>query len=189
MDLDALSDEDLLRRSIGGDEDAFTVLVRRHEDRIFSLAWRMTGNRTDALEATQETFVSVFQRAPSFRGEAAFGTWLYQIGVNSCRDLLRKKKRLPVPEADLPETAGAGRSTPEEGVELRMDLARALATIPADYREAVLLHDLGGTPYAEIAALTGVPVGTVKSRISRGRRMLADALEQPAIRATSKGPR
>lgn len=185
------SDADLLRGFLQGEERAFTSLMRRYENRIFSLALRMTGNRTDALDATQDAFISVFRRAKSFRGDAAFSTWLYRIGINSCNDLLRKKGRLPLPQEDDTATdqasaAGTG-PTLEEAVTTKIDVTAALARLPMEYKEAVAMHDLGGIPYEEIAQLTGVPVGTVKSRISRGRKKLALVMEQAQADETSKG--
>ncbi len=179
------TDEELLRRFIGGDERAFTELMERHEDRIFALAYRMTGGRADAMEATQETFIAAFRRANSFRAEASFGTWLYRIGINTCKDLLRKRRDIPTEDLDAirqePQVTAM-----EESAAVRLDVSRALARLPEDYREAVTMHDLGGVPYDEIARLTRVPIGTVKSRISRGRRMLAQALEQADPRESSK---
>jgi RNA polymerase sigma-70 factor, ECF subfamily len=181
----APSDEELLERAAAGDQPAFSALVRRHEDRVFQLSLRITGDRADALDATQDTFVSVFRQAGSFRAEAAFTTWLYRVTVNACRDLLRKRRRLPEPTEELPERARPGIGT-EEVVGLRIDLARALAQLPEDYRDAVVMHDLGAIPYDEIAKITGAALGTVKSRISRGRRRLAELLEQPAPAPASK---
>ena len=181
-------DEDLLRGFLDGDERAFTELMSRHESRIFALAYRMTGDRADALEATQETFIVAFRRASTFRGEASFGTWLYRIGVNACKDLLRKKRDTPV--ADIAVIGERQDATPlDEAAALRLDVGRALAGLAPDYREAVAMHDLGGMGYDEIARATGVPIGTVKSRISRGRRMLADALEQRDPHEPSKDQR
>ncbi|MDQ3620172.1 MAG: sigma-70 family RNA polymerase sigma factor [Actinomycetota bacterium] len=182
---DAGSDNELLARFLDGDDASFTALVIRHEERIFSLALRMIGDRSDALEATQETFISAFRRARMFRGESAFGTWLYSIGVNACRDLLRRKKRSPVPSEALPEPVQTGPSD-EDLVLTRLDLARALDELSEEYRQAVVMHDVGGIPYEEIALRLGVPVGTVKSRISRGRRLLAGLLEQEPEGRTSK---
>lgn len=182
---ESLTDEDLLRQAAAGDQSAFSALVRRHEDRVFGIAIRITGDRADALDATQDTFVSVFRQAGTFRAEAAFATWLYRIAVNACRDLLRRRRRLPEPTDELPERPRPGIGT-EEVVGLRLDLARALAQLPDDYRDAVLMHDLGAVPYEEIAQITGVALGTVKSRISRGRRRLAELLEQPAPDTASK---
>ena len=185
MASDTVSDGALLARFLDGDEASFTALVVRHEDRIFALALRMTGDRSDALEATQETFISAFRRAKMFRGESAFGTWLYSIGVNACRDLLRKRKRSPAPTETLPEPVQTG--TSDEDLALtRLDLARALDELSEEYRQAVVMHDVGGIPYEEIALRLGVPIGTVKSRISRGRRLLAGLLEQQPEGRTSK---
>lgn len=188
MALEQERDEDLLARFVAErDEAAFETLVRRHEDRIFALAFRLTRDRSDALDATQDTFVAAFRRAGSFKGEASFGTWLYSIGLNACRDLLRKRKRLPVPDSDR-LVADRGPVTPSsvERVESRVDLAAALQQLPEDYRTAVALHDLGGFPYDEIARITEANIGTVKSRISRGRRKLAAIMEQPAPAESSK---
>jgi RNA polymerase sigma-70 factor (ECF subfamily) len=187
------SDEQLLDAFVTGERSAFEELVRRHEDRLFGLALRMTGNRADALDATQDAFVAAFRRAPSFRGDAAFGTWLYRIAINATQDLLRKRGRDVVSETE--ETEAPVRSAVErveDAVVARVDVARALAALPEEYREAVVMHDLGGVPYEEIAQLTGTPMGTVKSRISRGRRQLAGLLEhrdagEPSNRAT-RGP-
>ncbi|MDQ3914498.1 MAG: sigma-70 family RNA polymerase sigma factor [Actinomycetota bacterium] len=182
-------DEELLRRAAEGDQASFSDLVRRHEDRVFGIAIRMTGDRADALDATQDTFVAVFRQAGTFRGDAAFTTWLYRVAVNATRDLLRKRRRLPDPVPELPERAAPGwqGGRLEETVSLRLDLARALAELPDDYREAVVMHDLGAIPYEEIAQITGTALGTVKSRISRGRRRLAVLMEQPAQAPASKG--
>jgi RNA polymerase sigma-70 factor (ECF subfamily) len=183
---EARSDEALLSAFVGGERSAFEELVRRHEDRLFGLALRMTGNRSDALDATQDAFVAAFRRAASFRGDAAFGTWLYRIAINASQDLLRKRSRDVVTDTedtDLPARGSDERV--EDAVAARVDLARALAALPEEYREAVVMHDLGGVPYEEIAQLTGTPMGTVKSRISRGRRRLAELLEHRAARQPS----
>jgi RNA polymerase sigma-70 factor (ECF subfamily) len=193
-----VSDHELLRRFVGGDERAFEALVRRQEDRIFALTYRITGNRADALEATQETFLSVFRAAASFRGGSEVSTWIHRIGINAARDALRRRRRAPIADdrvevlaAEPAEGHGARATAPgvEEVVVTRVDLARALASLPDDYREAVVMHDVGGVPYEEIARVTGVALGTVKSRISRGRRLLAQRLEHRAVAPASKEPR
>lgn len=179
------SDDVLVARVAHGDSAAFDELVHRHEERMFALALRMTGNRADALDAVQETFLTLWQRAASFRGASQFGTWLYRIGVNSCHDLLRRRERRSAEELiEAPDDPRGG--SLEEGVARRLDLDAALAGVPEDYRQAVVLHDLLGVPYEEIARITGVATGTVKSRISRGRRRLAELLEHPGSLAASK---
>jgi RNA polymerase sigma-70 factor (ECF subfamily) len=183
-----VADEELLEQFLQGDEHAFTELVRRHEDRIFALALKMTGNRTDALDATQDTFILAFRQAGKFRGDSAFGTWLYRIGINASKDLLRKRNRLPEPNEELHEYPEGQSGGPriEDRVATRLDVKRALSDLNDDYREAVCLHDIGGVSYEEIAAVTGVSIGTVKSRISRGRKRLGELLEQQSAPRASK---
>jgi RNA polymerase sigma-70 factor (ECF subfamily) len=181
------SDEDLVQRFVAnGEEPAFVELMTRHEDRVFAMALRITGDRADALDAAQEAFISFFRRAASFRGESALSTWLYRIAMNAAYDVVRKRRSTPEPRQELLEPLPEGVTGMEEGVAMRSDIAHALALLPTEYRDAVVMHDLGGLPYEEIAKVTGVSLGTVKSRISRGRRRLAELLE-PSYRAgTSK---
>jgi RNA polymerase sigma-70 factor (ECF subfamily) len=160
--------------------------MSRHEDRIFTLALKMTGNRADALDATQDAFITLFKNASKFRGDSAFSTWLYRIAINACNDLLRKRSRLRSVDEPISEETAAVGPLLDDIVVTHHQLAEALRQIPGEYREAVLMHDLLGLPYEDIAAETGVPLGTVKSRISRGRKGLASLLEQAEGRATSK---
>ena len=160
--------------------------MRRHEDRIFALALRMMGNRADALDATQDAFINAFRQTERFRGDAAFGTWLYRIAINACKDLLRKRSRWETSDDETIERAEPAPIRVEDEVVTRLELRDALERLPGDYREAVILHDLGGVPYQEIASITGVQIGTVKSRISRGRRLLGELLEHGGAQATSK---
>lgn len=185
---DSIGDDTLLRRAVEGDDSAFAALVRRHEDRIFSLCLRMMRERSDALDATQETFLMLFRKGSTFSGDSAFSTWLYRVAVNVCTDLLRKRARAPLLEREDDPPERPNRHEPEvaEQVTVRLDLRRALQELSEDYREAVVMHDLGGVPYDEIARATGVAVGTVKSRISRGRKQLGRILEQPQGARPSK---
>jgi RNA polymerase sigma-70 factor, ECF subfamily len=181
----SVKDEELLARYLAGSERAFTTLMRRHEDRIFALALRMLGDRADAFDATQDAFVSAFRQARSFRGDSSFGTWLYRVAINSCKDLIRKRKRWGEPTED----AGVDEPSTEdvEGeTTTRLELAAALARLPEEFRDPVVMHDLGGVPYEEIARTTRTNIGTVKSRISRGRKRLAELLEHPAPPQSSK---
>jgi RNA polymerase sigma-70 factor (ECF subfamily) len=180
------SDEALLEDFLRGDRDAFDVLVRRHEDAVFAVALRLMGQRADAFDAVQETFVAVFQRAHSFRGEAAFSTWLHRITINACKDLIRKRGRFTLENDDATERPDPGGDVASKVV-AHVDLAAALAKLPEDQRIALVMFDLGGIPYDEIARETATNIGTVKSRISRARRALAEAMEQAAPSGTSKG--
>lgn len=187
MAADAGSDDDLVRSFLQGNQTSFAELMTRHEERIFTLAFRMTGNRADALDATQEAFVSAFRQAHRFRFDSAFGTWLYRIAMNACHDLLRKRNRWSGTEDNQDERQDDRSSRFDEQVTARIDVADALAELPKEYMEAVVMHDIGGIPYEEIALLTDTQIGTVKSRISRGRRRLAELLEQRDPSAESKG--
>jgi RNA polymerase sigma-70 factor, ECF subfamily len=181
------SDEALLRRFVGGQDAAFSELMRRHEDRVFAMAFRITGDRSEALDATQEAFIALFRRAGSFRGDSAFSTWLYRIGMNAAYDIVRKRRSTVEADPDLTQdVASSGATDMEEAAGIRSDVAGALAALPLAYREAVVMHDLGGIPYEDIATLTKVSLGTVKSRISRGRRALAELLEPSYRPETSK---
>lgn len=167
----------LILQAASGDSNAFAELMRRHEGLVFSVCMRMLTDRDLALDATQDVFVSFFRKAGQFRGESAVSTWLYRIAVNTCLDTLRKARRRPI-EA-LPEhydaadfSAGAG----FVAVELRPEIEKAIGSIPIEFRAAVVLSDAHGLSLAEVAEILGVPVGTVKSRVFRARRLLAEQL-------------
>lgn len=172
-------DEALVRAfAADGDTDALEVLLRRHEGRVYGLAYRLLGNRPDALDATQEVFILLFRKARSFRGDAAFTTWLYRLTTNVCHDALRRRARAPQPSARLEAEAGV---TFDEAAE-HLEVTDALARIPIDQRTVLVLRELQGLSYEEIAEAVGIPIGTVKSRIARGRFALAGELGEPAAR-------
>jgi RNA polymerase sigma-70 factor (ECF subfamily) len=170
-------DIELLDRFLGGDQEAFNELMRAHEDRVFAIALRMMRDRDAALDAAQETFLTLYRKADRFHRQSAFSTWLYRVTINTCYDQLRKQKRRradPLPETNDPVDP---RSADElTGAELRPDLAKALADLPDDFRTAVVLSDFEGNSLDTVAAILEVPVGTVKSRLFRGRRLLAQKL-------------
>lgn len=167
-----------VRRARAGDAGAFEHLVVRYQRRIFNLALRLLGSRADAEDATQEAFVRAFASLASFRGESRFGTWLYRVAVNACHDLLRRRQREhpggtePAPATPRGAAEASGPERVAERAEVRLLLERALAELPVEYRAAVVLRDLHDLSYEEIAHVLGVAVGTVKSRIHRGRRWL-----------------
>jgi RNA polymerase sigma-70 factor (ECF subfamily) len=135
---------------------------------------RILGNPEDALDATQEAMIAVARGIGHFDGRSAFTTWLYRVATNAALDEGRRKARRPQP-VDLPADAPADAS-PEDAVGARLDVDAALRDLPEDFRVAVVLRDLCDLDYAEIAEVLGVPAGTVRSRIARGRAALADAL-------------
>lgn len=171
------ADTALIERYLRGDVDAFNDLMRAHEDRVFAVCLRMLRDREAALDATQETFVTVFRKVDRFAGHSAFSTWLYRVAVNTCYDQARRSGRRatePLPEGNDPADDHAQAAL--ESAELRPDLEAALAGLPAEFRSAVVLCDAEGLSLQTVAEILGVPVGTVKSRVFRGRRLLAEVL-------------
>ena len=173
----AAEDIELLNRYLGGDVAAFDELVRAHEDRVFGICLRMMRDRDAALDAVQETFVTVFRKADRYQAKAAFSTWLYREAVNTCYDQLRKAKRRradPLPETVDPVDPRAG--DPIHAAELRPDIEKALSEMPEEFRAAVVLVDLEGLSLEQAAEILDKPIGTIKSRLFRGRKILAEAL-------------
>lgn len=172
-DFSQRSDESLISDFVEtGDQRPLEALLARHESRVFGLAYRILGNRPDALDATQDVFLTVFRRAGSFRHQSAFTTWLYRLTSNACHDIGRRKRRTPVPVDELP----GGTSSPEHQSDLRLAVEQALRKLPYEQRVPIVMRDLYGMSYEEIAEATGSASGTVKSRIARGRLKLAELL-------------
>lgn len=172
-----MSDRVLVERFRGGDTGAFQELMSAHEDRVFSICLRVVRNRELALDATQDTFINVYRRIASFDGRAAFTTWLYRVAVNSCYDLLRKEQRRqtqPLPEHVDPADPSVDDDL--DAVELRPELTRALSSLGDQFRDAIVLVDIEGMSIEEAAEVLDVAPGTIKSRLYRGRRALADHL-------------
>jgi RNA polymerase sigma-70 factor (ECF subfamily) len=160
----------------GGDRTAVDALLRRHYDRLYALCRRMTGDDADAADACQEALIAVVRGLPAFDGRSAFGTWAYRVTTNACLDELRRRRRRPEP--GLPEGSAEVPSPLDQGEAstTRLDLDRALQSLPADYRAAVVLRDVCGLSYDEIAETLAIPPGTVRSRIARGRSALVPLL-------------
>jgi RNA polymerase sigma-70 factor, ECF subfamily len=176
--LEDASDPTLVHRFQGGEEGAFVELVRRHERRVYNLAYRVLGRTEDARDATQEAFLAAYRHLGRFRGDAAFSTWMHRIAVNVCYDALRRRREVTTLDGTPPDLLPGPDHA--ERVAAVADVQRALLEIPADYRVVVVLHELQDLPVEEIAEALGVPVGTVKSRLFRGRAALGRALGQPS---------
>lgn len=180
----AETDEELVVRFRDGSAGAFETLVRRHERRVYNLCLRILGDPDEAADASQDAFVAAIRKLHTFRGDAAFTTWLHRVTVNACYDSLRRKRRRPllhvVREGDdeRPEPVPAV-DDPAPTIELSIDVARALRQVPAEFRIALVLADVEDLPYDRIAEILGVAVGTVKSRVFRGRAALGRALGEP----------
>jgi RNA polymerase sigma-70 factor, ECF subfamily len=174
----------LIERARAGELDAFNDLVTCYQDHLFALVVRMVPDRDQASDAVQEAFFSAYRNLRSFRG-GSVRSWLTRITVNAAMDIQRAKRRRPVqPYPELEDQAwqpSAGEQADPEWTTLRTErttaLSSALSAITPDQRTAIVLFDVEGYDYTEIAAMTGVSLGTVKSRIHRGRLALRDLLE------------
>lgn len=167
-----------------GDEAAFGQLVQKYQKRVYALTVRMCPTPELAEEAAQEAFLSAWQGLPFFRGDAAFSTWLYRLASNACVDLLRKERRHQGTSLD-DDTVGAEipdtKPTPEEAAEtkeLRAQIEAGLRQLSPEHRAVLILREIQQLNYEEIADALSLDLGTVKSRISRGRRQLRDFLKE-----------
>jgi RNA polymerase sigma-70 factor (ECF subfamily) len=180
-----MDDSGLLRQAADGDLDAFNAIVERYQVRVYNLCLRMVGP-AGAEDATQETFIRAWRALDRFRGDA-FAPWLLRIAANACHDELRRRRARPAmslghaeegdnPALDVPSSA---RSPDEEAQssELRSAIEAALFALPEEQRLAVILCDIQGMDYAEIALVMSCSLGTVKSRTNRGRRRLRDLIQ------------
>jgi RNA polymerase sigma-70 factor (ECF subfamily) len=184
-DKESAQDERLIAAAQNGDLPSFNALVTRHERPVYGLCLRMLRVTADAEDATQETFIKAWTSVAAFRG-GLFRPWLFRIATNVCYDALRAKSRRPAESLDLETferepmwSSQVGVDDPEGSAdrrELTAFLERALGELPEDQRLIVLLVDLYGYDYEEAAAISGSAVGTVKSRLSRGRGKLRDLL-------------
>jgi RNA polymerase sigma-70 factor (ECF subfamily) len=178
-----------------GTPGSFEAIVRAHQDRVYSFCARMLSDREDALDAAQEVFLSAWRNLSGFRGDAALSTWLLRIAANACLNRIRRRKSLSEREAPWPESsgeagegimfqpAGGDADRPDrlaEASEMREILTDALSHLDEGSRWMVLLSDVEGFSYEEIATLAEVPVGTVKSRLHRARMAMRRLLSPVA---------
>ena len=185
------ADRELVAAASGGDLDAFEKLVQRHQTRLVGYLRGLTNTEVDAEDLAQEAFLRAYRSLKGFRGTSSFRTWLYQIATNVFRNWLEKRRNqapvnagsidAPPPGMEEP-VEPMGEDNPEGRHVQRDAIDRALAELPADQREAVLLRDVEGFEYREIAEQLGVPLGTVESRIFRGRARLKELLRTAGLR-------
>ena len=174
---EASTDTELARRIAAGDDAAFDRLYGENVERVYAVCLRMAGDATRARTLTQDAFVRAWERIGSFRGDSRLSSWLHRIAVNVVLESGRTRKRwhgLLVERTDDSLTRPA--TTGDPG--LRLDLERAIAQLPPGAREMLVLRDIEGHSYEEVAQLTGAALGTVKSQISRARRLVREALER-----------
>lgn len=191
-----MEDRDIIERVLGGDNDAFSLLVEKYQTKVYNLALRMSGNEDDAFDLAQDSFVRAWRNLGSFQFESSFSTWLFRLTSNICLDFLRAKKRraavsLTVTDDEDEESQLAvpdPGKTPEEAViaaEDRTLLTRALNELPADQRQILTLRAIDDLSYAEIAEILHLQEGTVKSRLSRARTALRNKLLQIGNKSVS----
>jgi len=175
----------VIARASDGDRMAFTQLMEHYQSACYGLAWRLLGDADQAADATQDAFIHAYRAMASYRG-GIFRSWLLRITANASYDILRRQQRrptspLPDPEEgapELPDMAAVNPAAEAQRSEMYRHLERALARLPADQRTAIVLCDVYGMDYNEVAAMTQSALGTVKSRIHRGRLRLRELLEE-----------
>jgi len=182
-----LTEQELVTRAKAGDDEAFAQLMRDNEKRIYNLTLRMTGNPEDAMDLAQETFLNAWRGLKFFKGDSAFSTWVYRLASNACIDHLRRKKRrqdisAPMPaddeddsQPDIPDE----RFQPEQELErqeLRRAVAQGLEQLSEEHRQVLVMREINGLSYQEIADVLDLEAGTVKSRIARARNSLRKIL-------------
>jgi RNA polymerase sigma-70 factor (ECF subfamily) len=186
-------DFELIRSFQSGEKTAFDQLVIRHKDRIFNLCYRILGDYNEANDYAQETFIKAFKALKGFRFESSFSTWLYRIAVNSCKNRLRSlEKRYQEKMISLEKPNYQGGKNPAleirdnsplpdnelERKEKSALIQTAINSLPADQKTVIILRDIDGQSYEEIAETTGLALGTVKSRLARGRMELKNKLRK-----------
>lgn len=200
---DDRSEAQFIARLVARDESAFNELVLTYERRVYGLVFRMLGRRDEAEDLAQEVFVQVFKAIDQFRGESKLSTWIYRIAVNLCKNRTKYLSRRHAGEQDdidamaerVPMSAARAAtvgdvSRPDElveGMQLEDIVKRAIQKLDPEFREALVLADVEDMPYEEIAQITNVPVGTVKSRIHRARAQLKALVEKALGEKVVKG--
>jgi len=176
----ARNERQLVQRIQAGDRKAFEELLDAYETRVYRLALRFTGQVPDAEDVTQEIFLGVYKSMAQFRGKSALGTWIYRIAMNHCLEFRRKRRLESIPyDEELTLVSSDWRDDPVQSAdrqELSEKVEAAINCLSPVHRDVIVLHELQGMTYQEVAATLDVPVGTVKSRLSNAFRRLRDLL-------------
>jgi RNA polymerase sigma-70 factor (ECF subfamily) len=189
------SDEELVAACLGGEESAFEVLVGRWDRKIRGAIYRIVGSEEEARDLCQEAFIKAYRHLGTFKQEARFSSWLYQIALNLCRDRLRRRKLRTT--VSLDELDEGGHSKVEtgpspfdvlEGRDLSRRVAAAVAALPEEQREVIVLKEYQGLTFLEIATVLDVPISTVKTRLYRGLVLLRGRLEREGIKGAAPVP-
>ena len=185
--------EEAVRRFLDGEEEAFTLIVKRWERKVYNLAWRMLGNREDAQDVVQETFLSVFKSAGSLRDPGSFSTWLYRIALNHCR--ARRRKRAagqfsnastsePIADEELYPSAVSSNLQSRNAVEALDIIRKALSGVSEDHRTAIVLKEYLGLSLEELASVMDCPLSTAKSRLYHGLRGVQRNLKRMGVKVS-----
>ena len=178
-----MNERELIARLQKRDEAAFEELIRQYEKKVYTLCFRMCGNSEDAEEAAQDAFLALWRGIDRFRQESSLSTWIYRLATNACIDTLRRRKKqsgsVSLDDEELFVDAVDTSPQPQETVEHREAqklLQEGLFALPEEYRKVLILREIEGLSYTEIAESGSIELGTVKSRISRGRSLLRNFL-------------
>lgn len=190
------SDEELVEACLGGDESAFEVLVGRWERKIHGAIYRILGSEEEARDLAQEAFLKAYRGLRAFKREARFSSWLYQIALNLCRDRMRRRRGRTIVSLEELEEAAPGSLAPARPSALELVEARdmcravaaAIADLPSEQREIIVLKEYQELTFLEIAEILDVPISTVKTRLYRGLGQLRQSLERQGIRAAAPVP-
>lgn len=183
-----MTEQELVHSAQKGDTSAFGQLVEAHQSKIYSLCYRMTGNAEDAADLTQEVFLSAWRSLSRFQEQSSFGTWIYRMATNASIDFLRREKRRQVLSMTMEEGSEERQAqVPDERYsphrlleqkEVRQAVADALAALSPEHRQVLVLREMEGLSYTEMAHLLDLEEGTVKSRLARARLALKDFLQK-----------
>ena len=185
---DNIIDKEIIERVKGGDKKAYDLLVLKYQQRVINLISRFVKNHSDALDVSQETFIKAYRALPNFRGESAFYTWLYRIAVNTAKNHLtvqsRKITKSDYDVTDIEQIEGnmslIEQTTPENLLhkdELQETVLKTIENLPEDLKSAIMLREIDGLSYEDIANVMDCPVGTVRSRIFRAREMIDNKIK------------
>lgn len=179
-----MSDTQIIERTLGGEPEAFSLLVRRWERQIYGLTLRMLGRDDEAKDATQETFISAYRNLSKFRGEAKFSSWIYRIALNICNTKLRSRSKGTISLEEQREATGFelaanldDLSSNIQQEQITQHVRRALQGLPAEMRQVIIMKEYDGLKFSEIAEILGIPISTVKTRMYTGLTELRKRLE------------
>ena len=182
-------ENEIIQRVLGGDKNAFEGLVLENQKNVYNLALKMTRNEEDALDISQEAFVKAFRQLRNFRGDSRFSVWMYRLTYNLCIDFLRKKPKTSTVSLSYEDESGETtpleipdiRNLPEDNAlrsEMRKNITDSIGELPLKHREVIVMREISGMSYEEIAATLRINEGTVKSRLARARMKLIEILKE-----------